>query len=291
MSFSDFQFRTVEYTNNPGLEKKVIILSSSVGLAIPNNSLQNPLPSEGYCRFFGSSNYEDTANTNIGSEYISIKGVLPSYNNIANNKAISIRAKLRVQGGIETALNSTSNRYCHYIGITGYSNIALQDRQFAGSTLTGSIINFQSGYTLALQTGVQEGTTSTYQTKLVLKASKFGPISSTQPEYNTIATCTGTYAKDTWYHVRLDIIPLSLSSKILRVFVTYDDGNNWVNVLPAGSILINQTDSLLWCDSGHIGLAYYQHSYFNNSYELIPSNTGGFIDDLKISINEITGIV
>lgn len=204
------------------------------GDALLNASLSSPLSGSGlYCRRYPHS--ATTADgTNAASEAKSFIKPTVKYGWFTNTPAeinLSLRAKVRI-GVLSGSLSSATNAY---IGVCAFAP------EPSGSVYSG-------GYELVLQ--ATSGTT-----RLALRAG--GPVSITgvtnitQPAANHAVTCTGTYALDTWYHIRLDVLAISATERKLDAYLSTDNGANWMDV---GTLTVTSADAA-WRTGGRAGYA------------------------------------
>lgn len=267
MAYSDWEF----YRRYDNFED---VKSDPSGSAITNASLSNPLVSSGdYCRSFFASN------STLSDGECEFRTFLPSYENIALNKAISIRAKVRVQETTTDSKTGISRPFNTFIGITAYSGFpAVYDQ--ANNSGHGS-----PGYALTLQRYREAGNDGVLKTRLVMISddSTYNPSDfQSNPDSHIIATCSGSYSPDTWYDIRLDVIPNSLTSRTLNAYTSSNGGSSWDEV---ATYYLDST-SPLWRSTGKIG--------FMNTFAIdVAWNSDTFvnyIDDFKLNVTEIPGI-
>jgi hypothetical protein len=267
MAYSDWEFYRRYDTYND-------VRSDPSGSAITNASLSNPLVSSGdYCRSFFASN---------GSPFdgrCEFRTFLPSYVNIPLNKAISIRAKVRVQETTTDPKQTISRPFNTFIGITAYSGYPTSNDQV-------SSVGYESpGYALTLQRYREAGENGLLKTRLVMISddSSYTPGDfHTNPDSHIIATCSGSYSPDTWYDIRLDVIPNSLTSRTLNAYTSSNGGSSWDEV---ATYSLDNT-SPLWRSTGKIG-------FINTFATDVAWNSDTFvnyIDDFKLNVVEIITI-
>lgn len=267
MAYSDWEFYRRYDTNND-------VRSDPSGSAITNASLSNPLVSSGdYCRSFFASN---------GSPFdarCEFRTFLPSYENIALNKAISIRAKVRVQETTTDSKVGSGRAFNTFIGITAYSG-------FPSSYDLVSSVGYESpGYALTLQRYREAAESGLLKTRLVMISddSTYNPVDfHSNPDSHIIATCSGSYSPDTWYDIRLDVIPNSLTSRTLNAYTSSNGGSSWDEV---ATYYLDST-SPLWRSTGKIGFM----NTFATDASWASDTFVNYIDDFKLNVTEIPGI-
>lgn len=203
MAYSDFDLTYFNYSGTP------IANADQGGDAITNASLSNPLTTAGdYCRrFFTTGNYSNNHNTLKFSANSSVLGgtlVSP-----AADTAISLRIWARLNaanfpsGGVKQL----------YAGVNAFSPI------------TGLDV-YGGGWELVLR--VSRNNTDSAVVDLVLRGGRgaranTGSVASLT--YNVLATCESGLSLNTWYNIRMDIIPNSISQKTINCY--RHDGTDW----------------------------------------------------------------
>lgn len=204
MSYSDFDLDYDLYN--------LTILDAPDGSAITNSSLSSPLTTTGvYCRRF-------SINSSISNGYARIKALCKtsvlggSVYDPADDVAISSRAWVRLSTPSFTTDTNAKRRV--WVGLTSFTTIPSGNWYFGG-------------WELILQKEFDTSGSATTSLKLL-----GGPTSSTttdiyNPNYNLIATAEAGLATDTWYLIRLDIVPNSASQKTITAYRSTDGGTSW----------------------------------------------------------------
>lgn len=239
MSFSDWEFQRA-YIN-------VDLLAPDTGWPQENSALTNPLVDSGtHCRRFEGSFSSVGTTDNPGVVY-RLKLINANYINVSTDQAISLRAKIRIKAFNFAGGTDIYNRtYQQYIGVGSY---------FADMA-TGATTNQTSfGYGLGLQAYFPNNGSLSPIVRLVLLADDNTgnrSISATSGnDYAVVATCSGTYNLDNWYHIRLDVIPNSISSTFLKAYISSDNGNTWSQV---GEYYVDQIVNVRFRTAGNNGI-------------------------------------
>lgn len=212
MAYSDFDNDYVKFTSEDR-----ILDAAQAGEPITHASLTDPLTESGeYCRrFFGgpdsSSPYGfaclklPCASSVLGGSLVS-----PS-----PSTAISLRMRVRADmSGLPSDANTKRYFYC---GVNAFTRLS-----------GGSNSVLMGGWDLVLRAN----STDTTSLDLVLRG---GPtINATfttsdpwaDPNYNVLQVCEAGLSENTWYQIRLDIIPNSASEKTINCY--RHDGTDWV---------------------------------------------------------------
>lgn len=285
MSYSDFDRIYTTYISSGTTAS---LTGGTDGIAVLNSSLSSPLLTSGdYCR---SYSYLVSATSSSSYYFQEQKTVAndPSYIDIPHNYAISLRAKVRHGSGTLTNLYSTSINYRAYdfVGLAAYTDTGT-DGQLASNTTIG----WASGFRLILQRYYQSGTTSTVGVRLALyvgqgrHSTNASGAGANEPNNNLEFVCSGTYTTNQWYHIRLDVIPLSLSSKRLVTYTSSDDGATWDNV---GEVDILESDTSRWRNSGRVGFisGRYRYDFDDGATDRIHNATF-YIDNFKIYKDQV----
>lgn len=230
------------------------------GNAILNSTLSSPLTGSTYCRQYNTS--FSINGPKVASETKTfISSSVSSGNFVDTNNAYSLSLRAKVRSGMIS--NSTSNfddrRWVSEVGLTTYSPIS-------------SGIIKGGGFCLALHN-------SGAGTFLVLRAAR--NTLNEEELVNTFAysnsiNCAGTYTLDTWYHIRLDVIALSLTQKRLLAYTSTDNGVTWGS--PVGTIEIDSLNSN-YRGSGNNGF----YTYLGKVSQ--PINAVHYIDDFEAYVS------
>jgi len=187
------------------------------GEPITHASLTDPLTGSGdYCRRFfgGPSGTNNGALTclKLPCESSVLGGSLVSP---SPSTAISLRMRVRADmSGLPADANT--NRY-FYCGVNAFTRLS-----------NGNNSILMGGWDLVLRANSTDNTSL----DLVLRG---GPttnasFSSTDPwadpDYNVLQVCEADLSENTWYQIRLDIIPNSSSEKTINCY--RHDGTDWV---------------------------------------------------------------
>lgn len=221
------------------------------GEAALNSSLSSPLSGSGlYCRRY-PHNSTAGAGVNSGTESKTLIKSSVKYGWFYDTPAdinLSLRARVRI-GIVSGSLSSSTNAYM------GVCALAPEP---AGGLYSG-------GYELVLQatSGV---------VRLVLRTGNPLPLSGatniTQPGANNTVVCTGAYALNAWYHIRLDVLAASATERQLVAYTSSDNGTNWQEV---GSCSVADSDPA-WRITGRAG-------YTSLLAQTGPIFTSHFIED------------
>lgn len=266
MSFNDWQFQRTSLNMS--------LKGPAEGSAITNSSLSNPLVDSGtYCRMFGPSR-RGTSSVTEDRSHAMYKFSLANYANIANNHAISIRAKIRMEDFV-FADDTSSETYNQYIGIGSYFPI------FTGTNLDSTTSTASLGYGIGLQAYYAgQGNGISPLVRLIMLADDnsgtvFADVMNNS-NYAVVLTCPGTYTLGTWYHIRLDVIPNSITSAILKGYTSIDNGNSWLQV---GEYLVNEGKFKTQGNNGIISKV--NPSILQSSWQEL--NARMYVDDFKIN--------
>lgn len=239
MSFSDWEFQRA-YSS-------VDLLAPDTGWPQENSALTNPLADSGtHCRRFEGSFSSAGFTDNPGVVY-RLKLINANYINVSTDQAISLRAKIRIKAfNFAEGTDIYNKTYQQYIGVGSY---------FADMA-TGATTNQTSfGYGLGLQAYFPNNGSLSPIVRLVLLADDNTgnrSISATSGnDYAVVATCSGTYNLDNWYHIRLDVIPNSISSTFLKAYISSDNGNTWSQV---GEYYVDQIVNVRFRTAGNNGI-------------------------------------
>jgi len=202
MSFYDFDFYTSGNVPYEGYD---------YGVATPHSSLSNPIFYLGeHCRQFKPiSSSNTTANLQF---LLNSSGLGAPLHGISNTKAISLRCWVRSA----TVAFSTSHGSSH--GICAKATVATgAGEAFAGYRLRlGNIIGGASG--------VGRSSLRALRLSALTSAGAFGT-------FTTDVQCSGTYNPNTWYMIRLDVIPIGgVVGDRLTAYTSPDGGGSWSQV-------------------------------------------------------------
>lgn len=220
MTFFDFDSY---YTNN----LSSILPDGKNGAAITNASLSNPLTTTGdYCRRY----YYNLGNSSKGEVRTQIKSSVNSgvFVDTSDDVSLSLRARVRLNNIVEGSVLG-------WVGVHAFSPIGINANNIGFSLLYG-------GYELVLEVN---GTTPAYNLRI-----RAGNASSGSGVNNRVA-CSGTYAENTWYFIRMDIIPSSSSQKTVNAYTSSNNGSSWDLV---GTFVVTSSDSY-WRNTGYCGFS------------------------------------
>lgn len=213
MSYSDWEFQRY-------YAPEMINLTPPQGNPNVHTALSSPLSDSGvYCRYFSGQVANTTANQGVMHR---LKLNNPDYIDVSRDQAISLRAKVRIKSF--SFSGAVAAAYHQSIGVHSYFANMLSE---AGRTAISNL-----GYGLELR-AFSNGSTEP-SVKLVLSADPTTSNSSFTTNasigYSSVADCSGTYILDTWYHIRLDVIPNGLTAAVLKGYTSSDNGASWSQV-------------------------------------------------------------
>ena len=250
MAFADFD---LDYTvGNSGA-----LANQPNADAFLNASLASPLTTSGiYCRQFTHTTLADASNhtSELKAEIkASVSG--GDFVDTPSTKALSLRVRARLDHDAGS-LNTLTNAYA---GINAYAP-------------TGT--DFSGGYELVLQ---NEGTNGV---RLALRAGNLidnADAGIRNPSINHQVTCTGVYGLDSWFHLRMDIVPNGVNQKTITAFTSVDDGATWQQV---GQLVATNIDSF-WRTTGRCGFI-----------SLLSATSGGagfnnYLDDFEAFVEDV----
>jgi hypothetical protein len=230
MSYSDFDavFST-RIQSDPATSGNQLA-GGAAGSSFLNADLANPLTTTGvYGRKFRHSSPNAT-DVSIGQTKILLSntgsGSASQFYNASDDKTVSVRLRVRMAVAEDNA-SAVANPSLHtMVGVTAFTSGA------AGA--------YSGGYELVLQA---TGAGAQRSVSLVLRAGTDADFASNGLASLTnrnLTTCTGTYELDTWYFIRLDVIPNSATQKTLKAYTSNNNGASWTQV---GEMLVRSTDS------------------------------------------------
>lgn len=238
------------------------------GTARLNSALSNPLTGSGlYCREFS---HTITGNVGIYRVYTESKFQIASsvsggaFVNPASNSAISLRSNVRLEGRVSGTWSSSYTN--PIVGVFAFAPTA------TNPGIGGSGGNTGGGYELVLQEYQTEG-----NVRLVIKSSASGAADqapSADPSTNVKVICSGSYALDQWYEIRMDVIPNGPTQKTINAYVK--NGVLWDLV---GTLVVLSTDSY-WASTGYCGVQSMLAGETTMTYRM-------YIDDFKAYIETI----
>ena len=240
MAFTDFDLLSQQVNALP-----------IVGTAILNGALTSPLASSGvYCR-------QHVHNQNVGDNNASVMQTLMAasvdggvFIDTHNAYSLSFRATVRVASGLTSGHG--------YVALAAYL-----------PTLTPGL--YSGGYELALQ--LTPGSAARLAIRAGQPANTFD--AGIRNSYvNHQVTCAGSYAVDSWYRIRFDVIPISLTQKRLDAYTSPLGGDDWTLV---GTFISSSLDSH-WRNVGRSGIVALVGS---------PSTTGhvSYVDDFSAYVS------
>ena len=215
MAYSDFDsfFSDTYFTFGNGEWE-----NGAAGLAISNSALSSPLTNAGpYCRGFRATGRTGTSVQSSIKYFYKSSFENGALVNPADNVAVSSRAWVRMSTpSWEVASEGGSNRRRAWIGLTSFAE---------GNT------NYFGGWELALQT--TRTSSDPYVTNLVLRGgpsiggSNQSAATVNNIDYNQLTVAEEGLAFDTWYLIRLDIVPTSADQKTITAYRSADEGVTW----------------------------------------------------------------
>lgn len=257
--------------------------SSSGTHMVPQLSISGePVPGENARKYFY---YDSTPGQGEVDCYIQTKahitGSNSEYIDLPHNTAISVRAKLKVNDFATNDNPGYDNRRLNCsIGLNVYS------KQI---TSTSSSTGYGGGYNLCLVRKLLETTSSpdSYTNELVIRAAS--DLQSGQYGWDSskdVVVCTGTYLSNTWYDVRFDVIPTTLSDKNLIAYTSVDDGVTWTQV---GSYSVNIGQVTQWSSNIGAYIGYESGCFirFAGAPLNMTNNAETYIKDFKLNIDPI----
>lgn len=239
MSFSDWVFqRAYNYVD---------LVSPDEGFAQENSVLTNPLIDSGtYCRRFDGSFKKGSGSNDPGVIY-RLKLANADYINVSTDQAITLRAKIRMKAfNFAGGTDIYNKAYQQYIGVGSY---------FADMATGATTYQTSFGYGLGLQAYFPNNGSLSPIVRLVLLADDnpgnrtIGTTSVN--DYAVVATCSGTYDLDNWYHIRLDVVPTSISTTYLKAYISADNGSTWSQV---GEYYVDQLVNNKFRTTGNNGI-------------------------------------
>lgn len=256
-----------------GVEERRATVETN-GTAITNSSLGSPLTSSTYCRKFYHSVgwlYGPSSASEVKSLISpSVQGGV--FVNTNNAYALSLRAKVRMENqfcfGHHPAVgNFEGYDQVNYVGVTAYAPTSSYDGN--------SNFLFSGGYEVALQK-----CNGNMPLQLVIRAGQGMTTFNNIMTRNVMITCSGTYSMGQWYHIRMDVVPVSLTQKTINAYTSSDNGVTWDL---AGTTTINSNDSS-FRDSGNCGFI---SSKLQTSWNGLPSSYAidTFIDEFKAYVS------
>ena len=267
MSFSQFNVNRMIYG------------SSTVepsGSAYTNSSLSLPLTGSTYCRKF----YHETGHLYGGYAVSEVKSFISSsvqggvFVDTNTAYALSLRAKVRLENQYCVYYNPgpiSFNGYeqNNYIGVTAYSPPSATGTPNSGLVYSG-------GYELVLQKG-----NANEAVQLAIRAGQGIVNFSTLPLVkNFVSTCSGSYTQGEWYHIRMDVIPASLTQTTINAYTSSNNGATW-NLVGTANI---DNSSPSYRNTGNCGFI---SSKIQSSYNIIPSSYSidQYIDDFEAYVS------
>lgn len=220
MAYGDWKFTK----RGPGTFLNGTLTDGEDGGPRLNSSLSDPLTGSGdFCREYALTVFS-TARV-VAEISSSVSGGL--FTEVPNTKAISVRASLRSSN---TALANT------YVGIG-----AKLDEDGQSST------NYSPrGY------GVFLGDDNTVSggDKLVLSMRDAAFV-------NKSVVMSGTYASDTWHHVRMDVTPIGTIRDRIEVYTGSAEGGNSWELVHTEIVLNSDPHYIPWGESGEGEIGYF----------------------------------
>ena len=230
MSYSDFNAVFSTRIQSDAATNGNQLVGGAPGSSFINADLANPLSTTGV---YGRKFRHDTINStdvSIGQTKILLSntgsGSAGQFYDVSANKSLSVRLRVRM-AVVEDNASAVVNPSLHtMVGVTTFTSGA------AGA--------YSGGYELVLQA---TGAGAQRSVSLVLRAgtdADFAANGVASLNNRNLTTCTGNYELDTWYFIRLDIIPNSTTQKTLKAYTSNNNGASWTQV---GEMLVRSTDS------------------------------------------------
>jgi len=261
------------------------MINSPTGLALSHAQISNPVVESGnniYRALKLSHNDQSSISYMQAHHQVQWLATSPAYDSLSHSTHTSLRAKIRIDSNTFSALTSTASTWYAYqnAGLVAYSDIST-DGEISFTTA-----QFGSGYGLFFQRRIVPGTTSTEEFYLGIFAegNKYAQSASNRSATFLLTTCSGTYTYNTWYDIRFDLVPTSLTEKNLIAYTSSDNGATWDQV---GFYTITSAHSK-WKSTGYPGLRAYSARY---DYGIRPGPLGVNVDNFKIYLQEISGLV
>lgn len=221
----------------------------ATGSQVQNDSLVNPKPSFGGSttarkhRFYslGKSTYASRYFNDNNSAWANTEAKLllkSPYNTLPENRAVSIRAYLRVDDFLEPtsiALPQKSQVYMSSGIAAKVSNITKSGWDTGLSFTSDNTWAGIQGYELNLVQRFVSATEKTVQLEFAANNEDIAHTTSTDYllAYGRRFICDGSYYANNWYHVRMDIIPTSLTRKKFIFYIEKEENwntNTWTKV-------------------------------------------------------------
>jgi len=220
MAYSDFDLefstRLQSDPNTAGSD----MASPPTGVAVQNSSLSNPLTGTGeHCRAI-QHNAVNNSEASVGQVKMLLANTggvsAQAFYDIGNDQLVSMKMRMRLDrvSGNPDAADSADNAL-NMVGLTAFSS--------ADGTV------YSGGYELVLQA---KGSGASRAVEVALRASQPSDFSTGVAGLFAANTtiCSGSYALDTWYYLRLDVVPESPYQKKLIAYSSADDGASWTEI-------------------------------------------------------------
>lgn len=244
------------------------------GSAALNSGLSNPLASSSFGTFCRS--YKIQASGQPSGVIYAWNGFVSSSNfvGIPNTKAISLRAVVRTENGVQP-LNNRIN-----VGLRARTD---PSNYISGYYLTLGSLNINKFRYNSGQISFDNPYTTTYGLYLCFKKPN-GDKDETYPD----VLISGSFAHDTWYPIRMDILPFGDLQDTINIYTGSMDisGNiTWSNILYTtnvtnGQTIYNSASSGLYCG--------YSMMAGNVEGAADTSNPGkAYIDGLDIRVSNV----
>jgi len=259
MAYADFSRTLSETKNTPSLG----LDGGADGTAQLNSGLSNPLTTTGiYCRKYAFV-FTEQQTTPTPSMYAESKNLIttPALVDLTHDQAISIRARMRV------AFHSSWGSDTDVLAIGAYIP------QSPGGSQSNNAA-YGGGWCLELQRH------TTNQMRLSITTNSGLVAANGVPNIRTNAT---TPAENQWLHLRLDVLPTTLTSADLKAFQSVDDGANWTQI---ASTTVNSSQPTFWRNDGYIG--YFARTYHAEYGTDVATNFNAYIDDFQVFVDPVT---
>ena len=230
MSYSDFNAVFSTRTVADPVASGNQLAGGAAGVSYINADLANPLTTTGvYGRKFRHSD-PVTNSPPVGQTKILLSNTgaqsAAQFYDVSSEKSLSLRLRVRL-ALVEDNAAAVPNPALHtMVGVTTFTS--------------GASGTYSGGYELVLQA---TGAGAQRNVSLVLRAGTGTDFSNGLVDISApgnSAACTGTYELDTWYFIRLDVIPNSQTQKTLKAYTSTNNGASWTQV---GEMLVRSTDS------------------------------------------------
>lgn len=187
------------------------------------------------------------------------------YNNdvdLSHNKYISIKARVRADLPSSPTDSGNSTQFIlvdwrTVIGVTAYAEPVSGSSDGALYVLNDNLNRFCNGYTLALVKEHTETSSTDWDLRLEIHARNGyltrDNMATTDDTLDTfrVARSVENLNFGDWYDIKFDIVPINLTSKVLKGYISSDRGITWSLLV---QYTVNYSDSSRWRETGKIGI-------------------------------------